>query len=38
MQEEISLLDLWKMFKKHSFLIVICSIIGAILALSLIHI
>lgn len=32
MQEEISLLDLWKMFKKHSFLIVICTIIGAILA------
>ena len=32
MQEEISLLDLWKMFKKHSFLIILCSIIGAILA------
>ena len=32
MQEEISLLDLWKMFKKHSLLIILCSIIGAILA------
>lgn len=32
MQEEISLLDLWKMFKKHSYIIMICTIIGAIIS------
>ena len=32
MQEEISLLDLWTIFKRHSFMIIIMSIVGAILA------
>ena len=32
MQEEISLLDLWKLFKKHAFMIITMSIIGALLS------
>lgn len=32
MQEEISLLDLWKLFRKHAFMIITISIIGALLS------